>query len=69
MEQRIGRPLLPHEKVHHKNGKRADNRPENLELWTHKHQPTGARVEDLLKDLIAHHYDLAVRLVADAGKE
>lgn len=69
MEQRIGRPLLPHEKVHHKNGKRDDNRPENLELWTHKHQPTGARVEDLLKELIAHHYDLAVRLVADAGKE
>jgi len=48
MSEKIGRPLLSHENVHHKNGKRSDNRLENLELWTTM-QPAGKRPEDLLE--------------------
>jgi hypothetical protein len=63
MEQTIGRPLFDHENVHHKNGKRDDNRPENLELWF-RGQPPGQRIEDLV-DFIVKHYPEYVRATLD----
>ena len=48
MEEIVGRELFDHETVHHKNGRKDDNRPGNLELWSCSHPP-GQRIQDKVK--------------------
>jgi hypothetical protein len=50
MAQILGRPLSASEEVHHRNKRRDDNRPQNLELWTRGSQPPGARASDLVME-------------------
>ena len=57
LEQVLHRELYPFENVHHKNGVRTDNAPENLELWV-RPQPCGQRPEDLVAFVVQHYPDL-----------
>lgn len=56
MERKLGRSMLPGESVHHRNGVRDDNRPENLELRIAAH-PSGLTVDEA----VAHAVEVLER--------
>jgi len=57
-ELKIGRALLPNEVVHHVNGNKLDNRPENLEVMSASEH---ARLENIGKKLSDEHKEKVSR--------
>ncbi len=65
MSQKIGRALKKGESVHHLNGVRHDNRPENLELWVvppRNNIRHGDAIRDCIEFLTGHGYTVSTGL-------
>jgi hypothetical protein len=68
MARQLQRPLADDEVVHHVNGRRTDNRLENLELWSTAH-PKGQRVEDKVRFAVDMLRRYAPGLLSDAHEK
>lgn len=68
MERMLGRPLNSHETVHHRNGVRDDNHPDNLELWT-RPQPNGQRVIDLVIWIVSEYPTEVAALMLEVNSD
>jgi hypothetical protein len=63
MQQILGRPLKKTETIHHKNGNREDNRPENLELRYGNHGKGGNEYTSEFNKLSSENYVLCQTLI------
>ena len=64
---KLGRPLKKDEDVHHKDGDRTNNSPDNLELFASKHLP-GVRESDEIASLRREN-DVLRRKIADLQEQ